>query len=385
MALAVNLAHHPKTAPTLMMMEGEEVGASSSLKFLMRKVAKSRDPLMWKMMRGMAGCTGLDGRMAFLDYIDDIMHHLMKPGSSSSTLVEILGLLATLTIPDFDYAKLCAAYTLLPFLQSRLHSAVQIVAAALPNHPDGSDQGAAGAGLAEDDDVTLEVVALLGTMSADEGVAPMIAETQIVQTLMELMIGRRWSRFVRRGQDLLMRPNCPNIAAKEDDDEMILQIIYCGYQLLLHESTRAVLLDETEIVSYLIDLLYDRNVEIRRMCDVCLDLISETDEEYLTKIQHQKFHYHNSEWLHRIAQSSSTHDLNLSPDPYSLHHQHASHAAALRRDVDSDMYASYVRRGAIFDAKDEWSESGSDGEDGEEDFGKGMVVGGNNALLDGFD
>jgi hypothetical protein len=55
---------------------------------------------------------------------------------------------------------------------------------------------------------------------------------------------------------------------------MVLQSIYVVYQLLQCEATRMDLVKETRMVTYLIDLLYDRNVEIRRTCDACLDIIS---------------------------------------------------------------------------------------------------------------
>ncbi|KAI8586335.1 kinesin-associated protein-domain-containing protein [Geranomyces variabilis] len=354
MALAVNLANNTRTAPLLL--------ADNSLKFLMKRVMKTRDPLLWKMLRGMAGCTGAEGRMAFLDYIDDIMHLLLKSTSQPDTLVEILGLLASLTIPDFDFAKLAEAYGLLAFVQGKLQAAVDVVVGAGEAIGHGDGDGDTGtAGLADDDDITLEVVVLLGTMANDENVGPLVSQTQIPQILMELMI------------------------AKEDDDEMILQIIYCAYQFLLIQSTRAVLLDDTEIVSYLIDLLYDRNVEIRKMCDVCLDLISEFDDEYLLKIRHQKFHYHNSEWLHRIAQSTTA---ASHPELMYMVDDHVSGGGgdptASAAGISRDAYDAYAagRRGAIFDPKEPWSDSDSE-VDGD-DFGKGMVVGGNNALLDGF-
>ncbi|KAI8818255.1 kinesin-associated protein-domain-containing protein [Fimicolochytrium jonesii] len=337
MALSINLAYQPRTAPFLM--------ADKSLKFLMKRLMKTRDPLMWKLLRAMASSCGNEGRMAFLDYIDDIMHLLFKSTTQPDSLVEILGLLASLTIPDFDFTKLAEAYNLLGFIQTRLQSAINDVANAANAEPN-VDAEMLGAGLSEDDDITLEVVNLLGTMASDENIGPVVAKTHIPQTLMELMI------------------------AKEDDDEMILQIIYCAYQFLLIESTRIVFLDETQIVSYLIDLLYDRNVEIRRMCDVCLDIISETDEEYLVKIRHQKFHYHNSEWMHRMAQSTasaSQHGLFLETAGF-------EHQEQLRKYVGE-------RRGAIFETNEGgWSDSDSDGDD-QDDFG---MVGGNNALLDGF-
>ncbi len=69
---------------------------------------------------------------------------------------------------------------------------------------------------------------------------------------------------------------------------MVLQSIFVVYQLLQCEATRMDLVKETRksiiipirvtyfsgLVTYLIDLLYDRNVEIRRTCDACLDIIS---------------------------------------------------------------------------------------------------------------
>ena len=55
---------------------------------------------------------------------------------------------------------------------------------------------------------------------------------------------------------------------------MVLQSIYVVYQLLQCEATRIDLVKETRLVTYLIDLLYDRNFEIRRTCDACLDIIS---------------------------------------------------------------------------------------------------------------
>ena len=35
--------------------------------------------------------------------------------------------------------------------------------------------------------------------------------------------------------------------------------------------------------AYLIDLMHDKNTEVRRMCDTTLDIISEYDEEWATK------------------------------------------------------------------------------------------------------
>lgn len=65
-----------------------------------------------------------------------------------------------------------------------------------------------------------------------------------------------------------------NIVVREEDDEIILQCCYCIHQFLLFEPTMKILIGKTPVVEFLIDLLYDRNLEIRKACDACLALIS---------------------------------------------------------------------------------------------------------------
>ena len=114
-------------------------------------------------------------------------------------LVELLGILGNLSIPHFDYAKLSITYNLHSFIASRLANA-------------------SSSSLTEDDDLTLELIVLAGTMSVDDGFARLIANTDIIGSLIGLMMG------------------------KEEDDEIILQICYCIYNLLLHAGSREVLI-----------------------------------------------------------------------------------------------------------------------------------------------
>jgi Kinesin-associated protein (KAP) len=71
---------------------------------------------------------------------------------------------------------------------------------------------------------------------------------------------------------------------KEDDVEIVLMSILAFYQFLKSPITRKVLVKETSnyqanhayiagVITFLIDLLYDENVEIRKVCDACLDII----------------------------------------------------------------------------------------------------------------
>ena len=55
---------------------------------------------------------------------------------------------------------------------------------------------------------------------------------------------------------------------------MVLQIVYVFYQMIFHESTREVIIKQTQAPAYLIDLMHDKNQEIRKVCDNTLDIIS---------------------------------------------------------------------------------------------------------------
>jgi hypothetical protein len=289
-ALGINLACNVKCA--------EYMCEDQGIKFLMKRALKTHDPLLLKMIRNISMHDG-PTKMLFLDYIDDIMLLLEKSLKTPDLLVELLGILSNLTIEEFDWAKLTDTYHLLELIASQLQE-VCVNSKTLTNaqeevnkehskelkSSDASDYSLYEEKnnsvppenqLSEDDDVTLQFVVLLGTMSNDEGIAPKVIEMDIIPLLITLMI------------------------CKEEDDEIILQIIYAIYQFLLHESTRTVLLNQTHIVSYLIDLLYDRNIKIREMCDTCLDIIAETNEEWVIKIRQQRFQWHNSEWLRLMA------------------------------------------------------------------------------------
>jgi len=62
--------------------------------------------------------------------------------------------------------------------------------------------------------------------------------------------------------------------AKQEDDEMVLQVVYVFYQMIFHQSTREVIIKLTQAPAYLIDLMHDKNSEIRKVCDNTLDIIS---------------------------------------------------------------------------------------------------------------
>lgn len=61
--------------------------------------------------------------------------------------------------------------------------------------------------------------------------------------------------------------------------------------MIFHESTREVIIRQTQAPAYLIDLMHDKNAEIRRVCENTLDIIAEVDQDWTEKIKLEKFRF----------------------------------------------------------------------------------------------
>lgn len=187
----------------------------------------------------------------FIDYVGDLAAQISND-EEEEFVIECLGTLANLTLPDLDWELVLKEYKLVPYLKDKLKP-----------------------GSAEDD-LVLEVVIMIGTVSMDDSCAAMLAKSGIIPALIELL------------------------NAQQEDDEFVCQIIYVFYQMVFHQATRDVIIKETQAPAYLIDLMHDKNAEIRKVCDNTLDIIAEYDEEWAKKIQSEKFRWHNSQWLEMV-------------------------------------------------------------------------------------
>ncbi|XP_026883888.1 kinesin-associated protein 3b isoform X1 [Electrophorus electricus] len=251
-SFCINLAANKRNAQII--CEG------NGLKMLMKRALKFKDPLLMKMIRNVSQHDG-PLKQLFLhakwscgilqDYVGDLAAQI-SPEEDEEFVIECLGTLANLTIPDLDWELLLREYNLVPYLKDRLKP-----------------------GSAEDD-LILEVVIMIGTVSMDDSCAAMLAKSGIIPALIELL------------------------NAQQEDDEFVCQIIYVFYQMVFHQATRDVIIKDTQAPAYLIDLMHDKNTEIRKVCDNTLDIIAEYDEEWGRKIQSEKFRWHNSQWLEMV-------------------------------------------------------------------------------------
>ena len=153
------------------------------------------------------------------------------------------------------------------------------------------------------DDLLLEVVVFLGTCAVDSVAAQTLCKAGILDALIDLL------------------------KAKQEDDEIVLQVVYVFHQLCLHEESRGVIIKGSDVVAYLIgkeitkvnvwilreidhicplftDLMHDKNPEVQRVCDATLDIISSHDELWKERVKSEKFRFHNAQWLEIVGGSS---------------------------------------------------------------------------------
>ena len=132
------------------------------------------------------------------------------------------------------------------------------------------------------------------------------------------------------------------ITEKQDDDEIVLQILYAFFHLLQANEPRFALLQQTQLVVYLLDLLLDKNEAVRRMADLCLDVVIEKDDTWASQIRQRKFQMHNKEWLEVVDEDEAEEyqdAVALNNAMASLHHQQPLDASAL--DDAGDLDDSY--------------------------------------------
>ena len=185
--------------------------------------------------------------------------------------MECVGILGNLTIPDLDFERLLKEYDLLPWMKKKLKQGNPLTTgrSRIPSDDDDEDNTD---GMSEDD-LILEVVVFIGTCVADSFAAQYICKSNTLESLIDLL------------------------KAKQEDDEIVLQVVYVFHQLCVHEETRKFIIQDTDAVAYIIDLMHDKNPEVQRVCDKTLDIISQFDDSWSERVMREKFRFHNAQWL----------------------------------------------------------------------------------------
>ena len=278
-ALLVNLCSNVACVGQISRLHNGKV-----VKALVKRAFKSKSVLLMKMVRNMSQFDA--AKELLLNYIGDIAqnikkylekcydkfaeaddekveqsnqklnsrmnrHNLEDLEEVESFALECIGTLANLTNADIDYNLIIEEYN--------LWEPISVALDPTSKTPD---------------DLILEIIILLGTCCIDDACAVSLANQGLIQMLIELL------------------------KKKQEDDELVCQIVNVINRLITHEKTRYKVVNDSQAAAYIVDLMHDSNEQIRKVCDETLDLISEVSPDYWSEnIKLEKFRWHNQQWL----------------------------------------------------------------------------------------
>lgn len=180
-------------------------------------------------------------------FLPHYVDYATQCGENTDLLVELLGTMVY--IPSDKWHEPMEKQGIIDFLQSQLMN-----------------------GYAEDD-VVLECVMLCGTMCRNDDTANLIAQSYLIRLL----------------QDML--------GAKQEDDEMVQQILNTFFKFLFFAPTRELVLNQTQMVSIVLELLSDKNPNIRVLVNAILDYVQVHDDTWRQEIKTKRFYNHNQVFM----------------------------------------------------------------------------------------
>uniref|UniRef100_A0A0R3RIP0 Kinesin-associated protein 3 n=1 Tax=Elaeophora elaphi TaxID=1147741 RepID=A0A0R3RIP0_9BILA len=268
-AILINIALEKRNAQLLCGTDGE------GLNLLIEAALNQKDQLLLKIVRNIAIHSGptqaifSKWAIPFLEIVVD------KKGKKEFDLfaLECLGVVNQLT--SVDWASLAEQVSLIPWIEDNLKGQIMT-----QSHTD----------------QLLQVVILCGTMARQLNAARLIVP--LTDQLVELL------------------------TAQQEDDEMVIQVVYVFYAIITHEElSESIMGGSAHVGAYLIDLMHDKNVPIRAVCDRALSIIAERSEEWARKMDVERFRWHNLKWLEMVTDNnnvaSSDSVISGSPDIYS--------------------------------------------------------------------
>ncbi|CAG2114224.1 unnamed protein product, partial [Medioppia subpectinata] len=247
-SLAINLALNQRNAQ--LMCE------NSNLTQLCAKALDTNDYLLLKLLRNISYHDD-PIKMYFIDYHKQLAK-LMVTTDNEEVAVECLAILSNLNLVQIDWNSLFIENNIFEWIEQRIKT--------------GSNC---------EDDIVLQIAIFIGTAAQQKECALYLINCQIIKLLIDLL------------------------NAKQEEDEIVIQIIYSFYVFIRHTEARDFIVKDSQVAAYLIDLMHDRNKEIKRICDSTLDVIAEYDIQWASKIKVEKFCAHNKQWLEMIDSQSN--------------------------------------------------------------------------------
>lgn len=167
-----------------------------------------------------------------------------------------------------------------------------------------------------EDDILLECVMLTGTICRNDECAQVIASSYLIKLLQELL------------------------GTKQEDDEMVQQILNTFFKFLFFGPTREIVLHQTQMVSIVLELLSDKNPNIRVLVNAILDYVQIHDDTWRQEIKLKRFQVHNSVYLEVMEEYEKQYPITDMDPMYDMYYN------------DNDGYNGYGYEDQLDDDED---------------------------------
>mmetsp|Transcript_34629 Transcript_34629/g.73714 ORF Transcript_34629/g.73714 Transcript_34629/m.73714 type:complete len:774 (+) Transcript_34629:76-2397(+) len=261
-ALIVNLATHQRAAGAML--------SSGLFPQVMLRVLKTRDPLLCKVIRHVSAHPGVREEMYELlqsesvrmsKWMNEFVRMAICCVDSPDLLVEVLGTLANMSLPEVPWGELCE------------NGLVDLLVRLLV--PSFSE-----------DDIVLESVMLVSNLALQRESAQHLAGSRLPGMLQELLMEKR------------------------EDDEIVVQLLFAFQCLLLYDEVRDVVMQETELAPCVMRFARHRNPMVLEQATMVLQHIAECAEDgvdtpgqpsWKEMVKAFRFEQHNAEWCHYVG------------------------------------------------------------------------------------
>ncbi|XP_076255125.1 kinesin associated protein 3 isoform X2 [Rhynchophorus ferrugineus] len=279
-ALCINLAAHTEIS--------QQMVRSMRLQSLITRAFFSEDSMLMKLLHNISNNPSLSA--SFIEFVGDISKAIVK-SNDMDFVRECIGILSNLHLPELDWAEIFKHFGMSVWIKNII---------TINN---------------TDPELVLQVIILLGTAASDEKCAKLLCDDDIITKLIDLL------------------------KTHQEDDEIVLQIIYTFYVTLWYKDNIQYLIEKTDVPAYLIDLLQDNNKNIRKICNMCLNIISEYDNSWADRIRIEKFRHHNAQWLQMVdSQQLEPEEEEEDELPPYLNTEYLSQAVVKSSNVDKILH-----------------------------------------------
>ncbi|CAD8142495.1 unnamed protein product [Paramecium octaurelia] len=241
-ALATNLSTSSRNVDHITEQEFQQI---------VQRSLTNGDTLLFRFIKGIIeNSTNPEIQTCAKSFVRHFMKLLVTQGKEEDLKFEIIGIVSVIQLNE-NWVKLLTE----PFIEF-LHNNLAIGVI--------------------DDDIVLETMMLVSQIASNAKAAEILVNSNILNALTQVF------------------------TEKVDDDEFIVQYLYCLHQFLFHKIGISQILAQDDILLQLIQQLNDKNLKVRQMSQEVLDILREYDQELCEKIKETKFCEYNQLWVEHI-------------------------------------------------------------------------------------